>query len=129
MLGGFNTNIRHKGRIFHVQTEDSGRRRPKIVTLLYEGGVILTSCKSSYEDKVDAEDLEAVVRELMERQHHDMVQALKNGELDDVVGIAELTEPEFDTQGVARVSPPSFGDGLISDRPLDEVIVSALSQG
>ena len=129
MLGGFNTNIRHKGRIFHVQTEDSGRRRPKIVTLLYEGGVILTSSKSSYEDKVDAEDLEKVVRELMESQHHTMVQSLKSGELDDVVGIAELTQPEFDTQGVARVSPPSFGEGLISDRPLDEIVLLALTQG
>ena len=127
MIGGFNTNIRHKGRIFHVQTEDSGRRRPKIVTLLYEGGVILTSQKSSYEDQVDAEDLENVVRELMKSQHHNMVQGLKAGELDEVVGIGEVTQPGFDTQGVARPSQPAFGDGLISDRPLDEVIISALS--
>ena len=127
MIGGFNTNIRHHGRIFHVQTEDSGKRRPKIVTLLYEGGVILTSNKSSYEEHVDAEDLETVVRELMESQHSNMVQALKNGELDEVVGIGERTEPGFDTEGVARPSQPSFGDGLITDRPLDEVILSALS--
>ena len=127
MIGGFNTNIRHKGRIFHVQTEDSGRRRPKIVTLLYEGGVILTSRKSNYEDRVDAEDLETVVRELMESQHHDMVQALKNGELDEVVGIGETTQPDFDSEGVARPSQPAFGEGLISELPLDEVIVTALS--
>ena len=127
MIGGFNTNIRHHGRIFHVQTEDSGRRRPKIVTLLYEGGVILTSRKSSYEDQVDSDDLETVVRELMESQHRDMVEALKGGELDEVVGIGEVTQPGFDKEGVARPSQPAFGEGIITDRPLDEVILSSLT--
>jgi len=48
MLGGFNTNVRYRGRKFHVQTEDNGRANPKIITLLYEGGVILTSRKRAY---------------------------------------------------------------------------------
>ena len=41
MVGGFNTNVRYSGRIFHVQTEDGGATSPRIVTLLYEGGSIL----------------------------------------------------------------------------------------
>ena len=60
MIGGFNTNVQYQGRTFHVQTEDSGHANPKIVTLLYEGGVILTSTKTSYEDRVSADNLEAV---------------------------------------------------------------------
>ena len=128
MIGGFNTNIRYQGRIFHVQTEDSGRRNPKIVTLLYEGGVILTSRKSSYEEHVDAEELEDVVRELMEVQHRELVQALKDGELDEAVGIGEVTTPDFDGDGAKRAPAPSFGDGLISDRSLDQVIIDQLCQ-
>ena len=75
-----------------------------MVTLLYEGGVILTSRKTSYEDQLETEDLETVVRELMEHQHRDLVRALKDGELDVVVGIAEQTAPEFiSTQASAPV--------------------------
>ena len=48
MVGGFNTNVRYRGRTFHVQTEDSGPNVAKIVTLLYEGGSILFSRKTAY---------------------------------------------------------------------------------
>ena len=34
MVGGFNTNVRYRGRIYHVQTEDGGAESPQIVTLL-----------------------------------------------------------------------------------------------
>ena len=35
MLVGFNTNISYKDKIYHVQTEDSGKVNPVVVTLLY----------------------------------------------------------------------------------------------
>ena len=28
MITGFNTNVRYGGRVYHVQTEDSGRSYP-----------------------------------------------------------------------------------------------------
>ncbi len=124
MLGGFNTNIRYGGRVFHVQTEDSGHANPKIVTLLYEGGVILTSKKSSYEDKVSADNLESVVRELMEQQHSALVQGLKGGSFDEIVGISQGKGKK----GAARkAAAPRFGEGVIGDRTLDEVIVDHLA--
>ena len=43
MLSGFNTNIRHRGVLFHVQSEDSGRDPPHIITHLFHGGNILFS--------------------------------------------------------------------------------------
>lgn len=125
MIGGYNTNVKYKGRTFHVQTEDSGHANPKIITLLYEGGVILTSKKSSYEDRVSADNLEDVVKELMEEQHSAMVQSLKGGSLDQVVsGGAGAKQAVGKASGGGR--EPRFGEGLISDRPLDEVVIRHL---
>ena len=44
---GFNHNIRYKGQLYHVQTEDCGLKKANIVTLLYRGGTILNSKKTS----------------------------------------------------------------------------------
>ena len=127
MLGGFNTNIRHEGRTFHVQTEDSGHANPKIITLLYEGGVILTSKKSSYEDKVSAENLESVVKESMEEQHGEMVQALKAGLLDDVIAAGSKGDEGARNKTKSGDRQRSFGEGVVSDRSLDDLIVEHLA--
>ena len=48
MVVGFNHNINYKGRVYHVQTEDSGIGNPHLITHLFVGGNILASKKSSY---------------------------------------------------------------------------------
>jgi hypothetical protein len=73
----------YKGELFHVQTEDSGRDNPHIVTLLYRGGIIISSRKTSYADILRMENLEIVVEELMKEQHKEMMRRLKAGEFDD----------------------------------------------
>ena len=45
MLVGYNNNVTYKGKVYHVQTEDSGLNNPIIVTLLYIKGTILASKK------------------------------------------------------------------------------------
>ena len=50
MIVGFNTDIKHRGRVYHCQTEDKGRDNPLIETLVYRGGEILAARRSSYED-------------------------------------------------------------------------------
>lgn len=83
MLLGFNHNVMYKGAVFHVQTEDSGIANPHIITLLYKGGVILCSKKTSYADILKMESLEQVVEELMKEQHKEMMRRLKSGEFDE----------------------------------------------
>lgn len=128
MIGGFNTNVRYRGRMFHVQTEDSGKGNPKIITLLYEGGVILYSNKMDYAEYLEANDLSEVIRELMELQHRKMLLALKNGELDDRVGLDSGASPAEQVTPDAA-GPVEFGEGLISDKPLDELILGQLAGG
>ena len=83
MILGFNHNVNYKGEVFHVQTEDSGLSSPNITTLLYKGGVILCSKKTSYADILKMNDLEIVVEELMKEQHKELMRRLKSGEFDE----------------------------------------------
>lgn len=83
MVLGFNHNLMYKGEVFHVQTEDSGVANPHIITLLYRGGVIISSKKTSYADILKMDNLEVVVEELMKEQHKDLMRRLKAGEFDE----------------------------------------------
>ncbi len=149
MLSGFNTNIRHRGVLFHVQSEDSGRARPHVITHLYYGGTILSSEKSSYADHLDDPDLPQRVRDLMEAQHKAVVEALRSRSFDALIqerlgeGVfgtpgdsksmttpTSMTRPEIpassEASQPAEPSGRSFGEGIVTEKPLDEVILSYL---
>ncbi|TYO97137.1 hypothetical protein EDC39_11167 [Geothermobacter ehrlichii] len=97
MIVGFNHNFRYKGKLFHVQTEDGGLRSPNIVTLLYCGGTILASKKTSYADITKVSNLEQVVEDLMKEQHREMLRRLKDGEFDDrIAGLDGVVNPAAD---------------------------------
>ncbi len=104
MLVGYNHNIRYKGEVFHVQTEDSGINTPHIITLLYRGGNILASKKTSYADIVKMGNLSQVVEELMKEQHKDMLRRLKNAEFDARLGLDGIAETPSAT---APAQPPA----------------------
>ena len=126
MVGGFNTNIRYRGRTFHIQTEDSGEANRQIITLLYEGGAILSVNKQSYENALAEGDLELAVRALMEEQHRDVLQNLKSGALDATIGLASGAG----TGDSTRPQPAGacdFGEGIITDVLLGEVILAHLA--
>ena len=173
---GFNHNVKYKGTIYHVQTEDSGVNNPHIITHLFVGGNILASKKTSYADVVGAENLQQVVRQLMEEQHKEMLRNLINGTYDHLDSTSPAyqpgqlaveahdssptaspppmppvvaTPPPAAAQAAPRpVSPPPprppaapvaqkrtetpvgtlFGEDLISEKSLDEVILSYLAR-
>lgn len=108
MVLGFNHNIRYKGELFHVQTEDSGRANPHIVTLLYRGGTILASAKTSYADIIKVDQLELVVESIMKDQHKEMMKRLKAGEFDARIfgGQAQAVQTPA-PQAAAAPAPPA----------------------
>lgn len=79
MLVGFNTNISYKDRTYHVQTEDSGKSNPVIVTLLFSEGAIVASRKTGYEQFLSAPDFKEKVTKLMKIQHKVMIRELLSG--------------------------------------------------
>lgn len=105
MLVGYNHNIRYKGDVFHVQTEDSGVSNPHIITLLYRGGTILASKKTSYADILKIENLEQVVEELMKEQHKEMLRRLKAGEFDSKAFPGAVPPQSSETTAVVEPQP------------------------
>jgi hypothetical protein len=89
-LLGYNNNVRHKGKVFHIQTEDSGVKYGHIITHLFmDGGRILKSVKTSYAEYVGADRMADIVREMMKQQHKAMFIALRDGKFDAVVDGAD----------------------------------------
>lgn len=86
-LVGFNNNVRYRGVRFHIQTEDSGIRRPHISTHLFaNGGQVIKSIRRDYGDQVERADRAELVRSMMMDQHKAMAVALRRGKLDDLLG-------------------------------------------
>jgi hypothetical protein len=150
MVGGFNHNVKHQGRVFHVQTEDSGVDNPHVITHLFVGGNILASKRSSYAQYLDLPDLERHVRELMEAQHKEMLRSVVSGAYDapqDSKTPTEGSSPPAADPGQHPSWPPLpvapahqlpltmteegigsiFAEDLISEKSLDEVILSYLA--
>ncbi len=85
-LLGYNNNVRHKNRVFHIQTEDSGVKHPHIITHLFmDGGRILKSIKRSYAEHVGADKMQDTVKQMMKEQHKAMFIALRDGQFDAVL--------------------------------------------
>ncbi|MBI5887683.1 MAG: hypothetical protein HZB82_03115 [Deltaproteobacteria bacterium] len=74
-----NQNIEYKGTVYHVQTEDGGVKNPAVTTLLFVGGNILASKKTSYADILKSDQLDAVVKGLIKEQHASVVKGLLDG--------------------------------------------------
>ncbi len=93
-LLGYNNNVRHRGQVFHIQTEDSGVNSPRIMTHLFaDGGRIVKSTRTDYSEHLGRPDMVEVVKNLMKEQHKAMFVALRSGALDEYVGFKEDAPP------------------------------------
>lgn len=128
MVLGYNHNLRYKGEVFHVQTEDSGVASPHIITLLYRGGVIISSKKTSYSDILKMENLEVVVEELMKEQHKEMMRRLKSGEFDEKA--FSFTPQLIENYKIPTLAPEidMLADIFGSSSPADSASSSGVSQ-
>jgi hypothetical protein len=107
MVTGFNTDVEHEGRVYHVQTEDKGTDNPVIETLVYRGGEILAARRSTYADLKAAGWDEAVIAGRIEEQHNQVIADVRAGRF----------EPRR-----SRV----FGEGIVTNRSFDEVVLDFL---
>ena len=88
---GYNHNVRHRGLLFHVQTEDSGVDNPHIFTHLFHGGVIISTRRLDY----DAGSAEDVVKALMQAQHKATLKELKGAVWDQKIDAYLGTHPDL----------------------------------
>jgi hypothetical protein len=105
-LPGFNHNVKHAGKSYHVQTEDSGTANPHVITHLFIGGNILSTKKTSYASLVGAEDCAAQVTRLMQAQHKEMLRELVRGAFDAVERERTARARAFAPGQLADAEPP-----------------------
>ncbi len=84
MSNGFNTDVEHRGRVYHVQTENAKRRGQAVETLIFEQGRILVRMTASWQEVAARADLpKADLRQAVELQHWELVRKIHRGMLDD----------------------------------------------
>jgi hypothetical protein len=104
VITGFNTDVKYRGTVYHVQTEDKGTANPLIETLVYKGGEILGSRRLPYADLIKDRTDEAAITKLMEDQHKGMLLEVKRGRFD-----------------------PNGDRTIIEDLSLDEIVLAYLA--
>jgi len=130
VITGFNTDIRHNDKVYHIQTEDKGLSNPYIESLVYVGGEILASKKTSYADQAKDGVDEKWIGSLMEQQHRTMIAAIKRGRFDQPAegtksGIQAASAVPTVAGDVAK--PPSGAATINEEKTLDQVIIDYLA--
>ena len=127
MLPGYNTDVKHNNRVFHIQTEDKGETSPYIESLVYVGGQILATRKTSYADVVKSGRDDKAIQELMEQQHRTMIAAIQRGRFDGPDN--SLKTPEgMGVGGTAAAEAEEEAESTSAgDRTLDQVILDYLA--
>jgi len=82
MLSGFNHNLKYKGKVYHIQTEDGGKDNPQIITHAFLGGIILDTVRQPYGDLVAEGNWQEVLRGRMKAQHLEEIRKLFSGAFD-----------------------------------------------
>jgi hypothetical protein len=80
MVMGYNTDIKHDGAVYHVQTEP--RKDAGIDTTVYKQGAVIHKYQSSYQDLLDSPGFsDEQLKRRLEEQHRLIIGRLRGGEL------------------------------------------------
>jgi hypothetical protein len=129
LITGFNTDIRHNEKVYHIQTEDKGLQNPFIESLIYVGGEILASKKTSYAERIKEGIDDKLIGSLMEQQHKTMIAAIKRGRFD---GLSESATSRTQISRATTVAQPSGAvvppaPSSQPEKTLDQVIIDYLA--
>jgi hypothetical protein len=80
MVTGFNTDIKHNGIVYHIQTEP--RKEAGIETTVYMRGAVIHSLKTSYQEFLASPEYsEEKLKRLLEDQHRQVIARIRAGEI------------------------------------------------
>lgn len=80
MVTGFNTDIKHNGVVYHIQTEQ--RKEGGIETTVYMRGAVIHSTKTAYPDFVNSpEYTDEKFKRMLEDQHRQVIARIRAGEI------------------------------------------------
>jgi hypothetical protein len=129
VITGFNTDIKHNDKVYHIQTEDKGLQNPYIESLVYVGGEILASKKTSYAEQAKSGVDEKWIGSLMEQQHRTMIAAIKRGRFDQPADATKLSaaKPTAPLSAKTIEALNNAAGNLDDDKTLDQVIIDYLA--
>jgi hypothetical protein len=133
LITGFNTDIKHGEKVYHIQTEDKGLQNPYIESLVYVGGEILASKKTSYAEQLKGGGAdEKWIGGLMEQQHRTMIAAIKRGRFDQPAEATKTATPTPPRSAPTLAQPNPSPDGeaataVAEEKTLDQVIIDYLA--
>jgi hypothetical protein len=129
VITGFNTDIKHNEKVYHVQTEDKGVGNPYIESLVYVGGEILASKKTSYAEQLKVGVDDKWIGGLMEQQHRTMIAAIKRGRFDqpaDTTKSVQERPPTLSTHTSTPLPESAAPLAIDEEKTLDQVIIDYL---
>lgn len=85
MITGFNTDVRHEGHVYHVQTEDGGKDNPILESLVYIGGTVVAKKLTPYPEPLNKDVSQETLASLLKRQHQVIIAAIKAGRIEDLI--------------------------------------------
>ena len=85
MIMGFNTDVRHEGHVYHVQSEDRGKDNPILESLVYIGGTVVAKKLTPYPEPLKEGASEDKLASLLKRQHQVIIAAIKAGRIEELI--------------------------------------------
>ena len=119
-LPGFNNNLRRGKKVYHIQTEDSGKAHPHIITHVFVDGNIVATKRDSYKQYLERGDVDDVIMSMMKKQHKEMAVMIAKGMLDEKqelgAGVERLSEDEMSAMsGVDDLFTADSSGGALED--------------
>lgn len=128
MITGYNTDVRYKERVFHVQTEDKGVNNPYIESVVYFGGQVMAAKRATYADLLTEGGGSEAIASRMDNQHRMMIAAIRSGKLDGKLGAVLGGDASADETRAADGRPTLLEEARDEEGPtLDQVILDYLT--
>jgi hypothetical protein len=93
MVQGLNENVKYKGNLFHIQTEDMGREKAMMVCTLFYKGMVIERKEVNYSEIIKKGIKREKFNLVLEMLHNNVKRALLEGSYDDK--IKEIVEEDF----------------------------------
>ena len=111
MVPGFNSEVQHRGRRHHIQTEDLGGESPCLLTLVYEAGAILVRIKVPYAEILGPQASSEQIRAFMEACHRQVIADVLSDRL------AAGSPPARTLEDLIAEAVPTAGDAAAGAGP------------
>ena len=104
---GLNQNIKYKGVVYHIQSEDGGKQNPVLTTHLFKGGVILSTRRDNYDPSLPGDELTGAIKKIIATHYKALLLDLKEGKIAGGENYVRKTEAVKPGEGAVAQAQPA----------------------